>query len=62
MKIRFNNSNGSYTIISGKTQQQIFNKYFHKYNRHISSKKYPQFILTNISQFADFNISFTIIK
>lgn len=58
MKIKFHNPNNSLTIISGKSQQQIINKYIHKYNRHISTKKYPNFILTN----HNFNIPFTIIK
>jgi hypothetical protein len=58
MKIMFHNPNYSTTIISGKNKQQIINKYIHKYNRHISTKKYPHDILTT----QNFNIPFTIIK
>lgn len=58
MQIKFHNPNFSTTIISGKNQAKIINTYIHKYNRHISSKQYPQHILNK----SNFNIPFTIIK
>jgi len=39
MKIIFHNPNHSTTTISAKTLQLAINKYIHKYNRNISTKK-----------------------
>ena len=58
MKIIFHNPNYSTTTISGKTLHKIISTYIHKYNRHISTKQTPQFILTH----SNFNIPYTIIK
>lgn len=58
MKIIFHNPNHSTTTISAKTLQLAINKYIHKYNRNISTKKYPNLILTQ----QNFNIPYTIIS